>query len=913
MKKRTSICIMLVLLGALMGASLMPWAKRTLPAFIPYFNFKQQKVKYPEKYLVIDKSGKVVLETNAHLEGNFSEGLCSFSVEKGNEKLFGYMDLSGKVVIEPQFDYGCDFSEDLAIVLLFKRQYGIINHKGDLVQLYWPWEYQYLGDFKNGKAGATRNFWGSCQNGSIDKDGSFTKDPDPPKNRPLMMAKVKGVVAFAENGLWGYEKDGQTVISPKFMVAQRTLDKGRAFCAVNVSNLPNRTIRFSPAFTRYVTLSEPVPKNCFEPLAAGDFIVDLKYGLIDESGEWVLQPKYDSIEAEFEGLRMVESKSKFGFINEDGVEVIPPKFKGARPFNEGLAVVSMDAFPVHSWQWERDGIHSPDWKDGVFPVDLKMADPSSLTAAIKACDDVIKIKPGSATIYGEKAKFLALLNKNDQALLSMDTALALAPQRLDLLNKRGQILLRLGRWQEAEVDFSKCIDFWESINSRGLGNPLFDYQKRGLARLKQGKFKEAKEDILVKGSFNNFINAFGSVDYGVTLHGISKEDVASIFENLKDLDGAKKVLTNAEEDNRNFDSIYCGSQPIISELKKEFAQKIVHLRQLRNFPDANKYELFKSRSSLVSTIKKTLPYLESGYDVREYQELLREEIKLLEEKPEIENCVHSGVQRTSELSNAKVNLNCSYADVLDPRTLRNYPTEREIRRSLRFYKPGFETEPEAVEISHWMPSGVAPMSKGAENFNGYVELVKYSNQLGFSNAAWEYSRNALSKAQSEDEKRIIERYCQNYLSPDGLKIEASSLYQVACSKGPKSIDPELALKRCLKIEPHFWSAQVALARLYREDRHHNFTESQLRKVLVENPNFVPAHNLAESHLRKVLDENPNFVPAHIELGKLKADMHNYAAARDSLERALKLDPENQFAQSLLSNINAAASKHDSAI
>ncbi len=886
MKERTSICLMLVLLGALMGASLMPWAKRTLPAFIPYFNFKQQKVKYPEKYLVIDKSGKVVLETNAHLEGNFSEGLCSFSVEKGNEKLFGYMDLSGKVVIEPQFDYGCDFSEDLAIVLLSKRQYGIINHKGDLVQLYWPWEYQYLGDFKNGKAGATRNFWGSCQNGSIDKDGSFTKDPDPPKNRPLMMAKVKGVVAFAENGLWGYEKDGQTVISPKFMVAQRTLDKGRAFCAVNVSNLPNRTIRFSPAFTRYVTLSEPVPKNCFEPLAAGDFIVDLKYGLIDESGEWVLQPKYDSIEAEFEGLRMVESKSKFGFINEDGVEVIPPKFKGARPFNEGLAVVSMDAFPVHSWQWERDGIHSPDWKDGVFPVDLKMADPSSLTAAIKACDDVIKIKPGSATIYGEKAKFLALLGKNDQALFTINKALNLAPLRLDLLKRRGEILLRLELWKEAEADFSAFIDSWESTSGRGSCGPLFENQKRGLARLKQGKFSEAKEDILVNGSFQNSINVFSKkVDYGTTLYGISKEDVAGIFENLNDLDGARKVLLNTQEETRDFSSVYCGCKPSISELKRELAASILKLRQLRNLPDANAYELFKARSSLVSVIKRVLPYLESGYDVREYHALLRQEIQLLEEKPELEDCANNRIQRTSELSNASVSLNCSYADVLDPRTNRNHPTKRQTAHSLRYFKPGFENEPDVIELyAEGMPSSVAPMAKGSEDFIGYFELVKFSNQLGFVNAARDYSRIALSKAKNEDEKRKIELYGQTYLSPDGMKNGVSYLFQVACGN-PNTVDPKRALERCVNAEPHFWSAKVALARLYREEQQ---------------------SKLAESQLQKVLDENPNFVPALIEMGKLKADLHNYGGARNSLEKALKLDPENQFAQSLLSNISAVA-------
>ena len=65
-----------------------------------------------KKYGFIDKSGKVVIELQFDDAGYFSEGLAR--VEKDGK--WGFIDKSGKVVIEPQFDDAEDFSEGLAKV-----------------------------------------------------------------------------------------------------------------------------------------------------------------------------------------------------------------------------------------------------------------------------------------------------------------------------------------------------------------------------------------------------------------------------------------------------------------------------------------------------------------------------------------------------------------------------------------------------------------------------------------------------------------------------------------------------------------------------------------------------------------------------------------------------------------------------
>ena len=64
------------------------------------------------KYGFIDKSGKVVIEPQFDDADLFSEGLVL--VEKDGK--WGFIDKSGKVVIEPQFDDAEPFSEGLAKV-----------------------------------------------------------------------------------------------------------------------------------------------------------------------------------------------------------------------------------------------------------------------------------------------------------------------------------------------------------------------------------------------------------------------------------------------------------------------------------------------------------------------------------------------------------------------------------------------------------------------------------------------------------------------------------------------------------------------------------------------------------------------------------------------------------------------------
>ena len=68
----------------------------------------------------------------------------------------------------------------------------------------------------------------------------------------------------------------------------------------------------------------------------------MKWGYIDESGEYVIQPQFDYVGEFSEGLAWVyESESElFGYIDESGEWVIYPQFYDVREFHEGLAAVA---------------------------------------------------------------------------------------------------------------------------------------------------------------------------------------------------------------------------------------------------------------------------------------------------------------------------------------------------------------------------------------------------------------------------------------------------------------------------------------------------------------------------------------------------------------------------------------------
>ena len=76
----------------------------------------------------IDKTGKLVIDPQFDGAGNFAEGLARVSI--GNK--WGFIDKTGKYVINPQFDGAGNFAEGLACVKLGNK-IGWINKTGKYI------------------------------------------------------------------------------------------------------------------------------------------------------------------------------------------------------------------------------------------------------------------------------------------------------------------------------------------------------------------------------------------------------------------------------------------------------------------------------------------------------------------------------------------------------------------------------------------------------------------------------------------------------------------------------------------------------------------------------------------------------------------------------------------------------------
>ena len=147
-------------------------------------------------YSLIDKKGKVIkLDSEITFVESFSEGLARIRIGKYESEhhgdfFYGYIDKTGEVVIEPEFNDASEFSEGRAAVRIFAEGesavrhhdlWGYIDKKGEVVI---PPEYVEAEDFRGGLArvniGGELDLYGMAHGGKwgyINHDGSFVWEP----------------------------------------------------------------------------------------------------------------------------------------------------------------------------------------------------------------------------------------------------------------------------------------------------------------------------------------------------------------------------------------------------------------------------------------------------------------------------------------------------------------------------------------------------------------------------------------------------------------------------------------------------------------------------------------------------------------------------------------------------------------
>ena len=93
--------------------------------------------------------------------------------------------------------------------------------------------------------------------------------------------------------------------------------------------------------------------------------IDGKWGLINESGKYVIEPQFDFLGGLHNGLISFRQNDLTGFMNVNGKVIIEPKFHWVDEFSEGLCAVSTD------WQTDEPRLYGYIDTTGTLAIDFK--------------------------------------------------------------------------------------------------------------------------------------------------------------------------------------------------------------------------------------------------------------------------------------------------------------------------------------------------------------------------------------------------------------------------------------------------------------------------------------------------------------------------------------------------------------
>ena len=274
-----------------------------------------------------------------------SEAVRLYPVKRSG--LWGYMDRSGALVIEPRYDWADAFHEEVAAVWQAGK-FGYINEAGEMIIA--PRFDMSLG-FSCGVTFA----WVNGKVGLIDKRGDWIMEP-----------QYGGASRFSEglaavktlNG-WAYiDTTGKTQIRAQFSWGGQ-FSEGLAVvqcfpapgCAITWGYIDKSgTLAMGPwTGTQGGRFSEGLApavkhRNSLDPYG--------RWGYIGRQQQVVIPFRFAAAEPFSEGLAAVavytgtsqgrDAPAKWGYIDHRGAIVIKPQYDEAHPFRGGLAQVGID-------------------------------------------------------------------------------------------------------------------------------------------------------------------------------------------------------------------------------------------------------------------------------------------------------------------------------------------------------------------------------------------------------------------------------------------------------------------------------------------------------------------------------------------------------------------------------------------
>ncbi|WP_445713318.1 WG repeat-containing protein [Flavobacterium sp.] len=293
---------------------------------IPYY----QK----DNYGYFDLEGKIVINPQFAFASAFRDDIALVRTTGENSK-WGYIDKNGKYIINANYTSATIFQEGLAWVTTENSAPIAINKKGET--LFILKQAEEVNIFSEGLAAYSVSDSIETKWGFVDKSGKVKINP-----------QFKNVNSFKDGkcsvsnkeGKWGYiDESGKIIINFQFNKAFNFIDGKAVVYLDDKAGVINRDGKYiiNPQFD--IIYSD------------GDkFLVkqDDKIGWVDSNGKFTINPQFEDANL-FGGSKLgaVKSGDQYGFIDNEGKIMINPQFEMALPFVGDKALVkSGDKFGV---------------------------------------------------------------------------------------------------------------------------------------------------------------------------------------------------------------------------------------------------------------------------------------------------------------------------------------------------------------------------------------------------------------------------------------------------------------------------------------------------------------------------------------------------------------------------------------
>lgn len=290
---------------------------------------------------------------------DFSEGYAA--IQKDGK--WGFIDSTGREVIERQYLLVSSFKRGLATVVNEKDKWGCIDYTGKIII---PLAYDFI-DIQHNlgsfvivfEMGMNGNIYEAKKAGLLNLQGeSLTpfKYEDIDYNRSLSQQKVL-FLEYTIDGKWGLLSfEGKEICPPKYDFIQGF--QGDFTCVwvdgkvtyINKKGEEITPLKYGSFFGNNESHFYMNPGFSEEGLAVVSVAIpsrytdfyDFVYGYIDTTGKEVIPIQYDQASSFSEGVARVSKVGKgYGFIDKSGKEIIPLKFSSANFPEEGFITVEI--------------------------------------------------------------------------------------------------------------------------------------------------------------------------------------------------------------------------------------------------------------------------------------------------------------------------------------------------------------------------------------------------------------------------------------------------------------------------------------------------------------------------------------------------------------------------------------------